>query len=394
MSARPDGITEAMVRDALVHLYDSSHLQGHVLLRYLPAHQMPDPLARAQHLRRIIIQAIGRLEPPAGVAPRSKEWRPYGVLAYRYVDGMSVEQIQRDLAISPRQFYRDVGAGVSLLALALQGQAEPPTESQQDDLADSLQSVGLHLESADLAELCRQAVGLLSGLASSLGKSVRLSLPSGPVMMAADEALSRQALAMALSYALRLAVADVSLEVVSGPQTAAAFVRFEWHGPSPEFGGEPTLELLRRLLEQQAGSVVMASGVGQGELLLGLHWPQAQRLPVLVVDDNPGVIRLFARYLFGHGYGVIGAESGREAVDMAVTHQVALVILDVMMRQVDGWSVLQRLKSDPRTAHVPVLICSVLKEPQLALSLGATAVLTKPVSREQLLAAVTRTAAR
>ncbi|MHB0877277.1 MAG: ATP-binding response regulator [Anaerolineae bacterium] len=394
MSGGHSAITEGMVRDALAHLYDSSHLQQHPLLRHLAVHQMPDPLARAQHLRKAIIQAIGRLEPPPEVVPRSKEWRPYGVLVYRYLDGMSGEQIQRELAISARQLYRDIGAGVSLLTLALQGQAEPTTDAGRDDLADSLQSVGLHLETLDLGVLCQQAVALLSGLAATLGRGIRLDPPRAPVLVSADVELSRQALVMALSYALRVTSGDVRLEVVSGAGTEAAFLLFEQDGGAPATAEEPTLELLRRLLEQQAGTVMTAAGGSKRKSVLGLRWPRLERLSVLVVDDNSGVIRLFTRYLSSHGYRVVGTESGSEAVQLAAAHRVGLVVLDVMMRQVDGWSVLQQLRAEPATCHIPILICSVLKEPQLALSLGATDVLTKPVSREQLLTAVARVAVK
>jgi len=59
-----------------------------------------------------------------------------------------------------------------------------------------------------------------------------------------------------------------------------------------------------------------------------------------------------------------------------------------MMRDTDGWTVLQRLKAEPRTQDIPVLVCSVIDEPELARTLGAAGLLKKPVSREQLLDAV------
>ena len=73
---------------------------------------------------------------------------------------------------------------------------------------------------------------------------------------------------------------------------------------------------------------------------------------------------------------------------LARAHDVRLVVLDVMMRDTDGWTVLQRLKAEPRTQDIPVLVCSVIDEPELARTLGAAGLLKKPVSREQLLDAV------
>jgi CheY-like chemotaxis protein len=57
---------------------------------------------------------------------------------------------------------------------------------------------------------------------------------------------------------------------------------------------------------------------------------------------------------------------------------------------VDGWQVLRGLAGNPATAHIPVIICSVLKEPELAFSLGAKAYLKKPVDRLELIATLAR----
>lgn len=56
----------------------------------------------------------------------------------------------------------------------------------------------------------------------------------------------------------------------------------------------------------------------------------------------------------------------------------------------DGWEALQALKTHPATRHIPILVCSVLDEPELTLSLGAEEHLTKPISQERLLAALER----
>ena len=62
-----------------------------------------------------------------------------------------------------------------------------------------------------------------------------------------------------------------------------------------------------------------------------------------------------------------------------------LVLLDVLMPKRDGWHVLQYLKTLPETRQVPVIVCSVLSQPRLALALGASEVLIKPIDRETLL---------
>ena len=68
----------------------------------------------------------------------------------------------------------------------------------------------------------------------------------------------------------------------------------------------------------------------------------------------------------------------------------AAIALDVMMAGQDGWETLQQLKNHPQTQAIPVLICSVLREPELARFLGAAALLPKPVTRPELLGALAR----
>ena len=63
----------------------------------------------------------------------------------------------------------------------------------------------------------------------------------------------------------------------------------------------------------------------------------------------------------------------------------AAITLDIMMPNQDGWEILQALKSDPATRSIPVIICSVLEDPELAHSLGAAAYLQKPISQAALL---------
>ena len=375
------------MRDLLTHLYDNTYLHQHPLLPLLTKRHMSDPMARAQHLRSLVIEAINSLRPPTSVPPRSKEWRPYGILVYRYLDGMSDEQIQRDLAISQRQLFRDLKAGIASLTSVLQAQAAAAPEMEDDALAASLMRVGLRLERLDLGLLCQQVLPLVQGLSKSLGKAVHAEEIAHPATVVADAALSRQALISALSHSLRHARGDVALSLADGAHTEALVMRF---AVAPAAALAPTaneqepeaLAVSRQLLEQQGGFLQVG---GDGECLICLHWRRFEEPRILIVEDDPGMLRLFSRCLNGHGYRVIGLTDGREAVRLAGENQVRLVVLDVMMRDIDGWAVLQRLKAEPMTRSIPILVCSVINEPELAITLGATALLKKPVSCEQLL---------
>jgi CheY-like chemotaxis protein len=119
-----------------------------------------------------------------------------------------------------------------------------------------------------------------------------------------------------------------------------------------------------------------------------LIWPVTSPRILLIVDDNAKIIELFRRYLDGQDWVVKGATSGAEAWQKIAESTPAVIMLDVMMPAEDGWEVLVKFKKDPRTSAIPVVICSVVQEPQLASSLGAAGYLPKPVSQMELLTAL------
>ena len=82
------------------------------------------------------------------------------------------------------------------------------------------------------------------------------------------------------------------------------------------------------------------------------------------------------------------ATSAEKAFQAIEQEPPEVIILDIMMRDVDGWQLLQRLRTDTRLPDVPIIVCSVLKEPKVALALGAQYYLKKPVSQQQMLAAL------
>lgn len=102
---------------------------------------------------------------------------------------------------------------------------------------------------------------------------------------------------------------------------------------------------------------------------------------ILVVDDEPDVLLLCRVNLEYQGYEIIEAQDGLEALEAASEHVPDLILLDVMMSGMDGWQVLNRLKSDPATADIPVIMLTakVTERDQITgLSAGAIDYVTKP----------------
>ncbi len=112
---------------------------------------------------------------------------------------------------------------------------------------------------------------------------------------------------------------------------------------------------------------------------------------VLVVDDIPTNVKLLEARLTAEYYDVLCAYSGQEALDICATSQVDIILLDVMMPGMDGFETCRRLKANPATHHIPVVMVTALDQPSdriTGLEAGADEFLTKPPDDMQLLARV------
>ena len=102
---------------------------------------------------------------------------------------------------------------------------------------------------------------------------------------------------------------------------------------------------------------------------------------ILVVDDDPAVRKLLEGYLADHGFRVLSAESGAGMTQKLAKHSVDLVILDLMMPNIDGFKVCQKIKSTRQTRHIKILVLTGYASPeniQKALECGADLCMAKP----------------
>lgn len=109
---------------------------------------------------------------------------------------------------------------------------------------------------------------------------------------------------------------------------------------------------------------------------------------IMVVDDEESVRMVVSFTLEKAGYRVIDADSGDEALNSVVDNPPDLILLDLMMPNIDGWEVLQLLKSNPKTEGIPVCLLTAkgdIRNKMYALQQGAADYITKPFKREELL---------
>jgi CheY-like chemotaxis protein len=119
-----------------------------------------------------------------------------------------------------------------------------------------------------------------------------------------------------------------------------------------------------------------------------------ERRTVLLIDDDPNALDLLSRVLQAAGFRVVSTTDGERALELARTLLPSAITLDVIMPGMDGWTVLQALKTDPATRDIPVIMVSMTDERDHGYALGATEFLTKPIEREQLVSLLDRYGAR
>ncbi|AHX12070.1 histidine kinase [Dyella jiangningensis] len=195
---------------------------------------------------------------------------------------------------------------------------------------------------------------------------------------------------------------------------------------SRQYGGTGLgLTISKRIAELLGGDIVLESNIGHGStftILLPLQGPSASDvapgstpapapavprpamtaalLPesveddrasiaegdtvILIVEDDPVFARILADMVRRKGYRVLVAMDGESGLQLAARHVPTGILLDVMLPGMDGWTVIERLKENPATRHVPVHFISAVDEASRGRDLGAVGFLTKPVSREAI----------
>jgi len=117
---------------------------------------------------------------------------------------------------------------------------------------------------------------------------------------------------------------------------------------------------------------------------------EAEEPLILVVDDDATVRGLVERHLERAGFAVVTARGGQEGLRLVRELRPAAVTLDIMMPDLDGWTVLAAIKGDPALASIPVVLMSIVEEKNRGYALGAADYLVKPVESDRLVTAVDR----
>jgi len=292
----------------------------------------------------------------------------------------------------------------------------------------------LYLETFDVAAMIADVTGTVAPLVDKKDNALEVDVAPDAGSMRADLTKVRQTLFNLLSNAAKFTErGTISLSVARAAMDGRDWLTFRVsdsgigltteqigklfqpftqadESTTRKFGGTGLgLTITRRLCQLMGGDIAVESTPGQGSTFT-ITLPAdveaqaaardqdqddaptavetASRNLVLVVDDDPIVHDLMTRYLGKEGFRTVAASNGEQALRLARELRPIAITLDAMMPRMDGWAVLEALKSDSRTADIPVIMLSMVDDKNLGYALGASAYLTKPVDRERLAAAL------
>jgi CheY-like chemotaxis protein len=389
---------EHLFKDVLNNLYSPAHLETHPLAELLLGAE-PQHASRSLALRELVIEEIESLRPREAVSFARPEWLPYRIMAARYVEGQTVDEICSQIGLGRTTFYRYHGEALEALAnrvwqRMLRAQAatdrrEAPTPSPANlATAEAVRLTTLApREWVQPTPLLQETIALIANLAQQLGVRLEPMLDALPAVYV-NPAMLRQGLISLLTVALKHAANNI-LSIRSVSEAGSCTLVLERLGPTLD---ESTLQSSERLAMASAvfaaygGALTVQHKLGEHALHLSL--PCQRPRTALVIDDNEEAVTLYRRYLRNANYVVHAVERQEDPLDAVARLTPDVILLDLLMPGRDGWRLLQQLAGPSSQSAVPVIICSVLRQPELALSLGAAAVLQKPISQEHLLAAL------
>ncbi len=301
----------------------------------------------------------------------------------------------------------------------------------------------LVFEPVSIHDIVRGVASVMHGIAARRQIRIELTVEPGLPLIVADPPRIKQVLYNLLSNAVKFSrdAEEVRVRVrgaspaESGLPSAGLFIEVidrgigirsddqelifdEFRqvdgGSTRNMGGTGLgLALVKRFVEMHGGRVEVESEPGRGSLFrvvlpldgsaatdrreterpISFNFTRAQAREaflepgrtVLVAEDDDVFFRALEGDLEAAGYRVVRAANGDDVLDLALVETPIAISLDLVLPGRDGWEVLKELKSDPRTAGIPVIIVSLIENHELGFALGADDYFLKPLDRERFL---------
>jgi len=348
-------------------------------------------------LRKVLLEAIQQLMPGANVPLRSKEWRGYAVMQGRYVDQMSMRELASTVGISGRQLRRELQHGLEAVAdiVARRLNRQPVSETtesaerstDQGPVSTEIGDLVATTRPVDICAEVRDLALIVAPLAQDMGVTLQTAEAPENAIVRANRVVLRQLLLGLYSGAIqnhRNGIISPRIYHLDNQH-----IVFELACSSGKGTAGPALsKIIPPELLQALQGAFECQDLPPRERIFRITLPPIPTHSILLIDDNRGFHQLFSRYLGGLSYRLISAYDASSGLNMARTERPAVIFLDIMMPDQDGWELLGQLQGQEATRGIPLVICSVLEQEALAKSWAIAAYVRKPVTRSALLMAL------
>ncbi|MCL4297569.1 MAG: response regulator [Anaerolineae bacterium] len=389
---------EQALRHVLVHFRDPAYHPPEFLwsiLGYRPQYGV-------EAIQNAITQTIESLKPAtASTASSLRNLRFYELLTCRYIQELTQEETADRLGITPRHVRREQQQAIHALATLFWEKRPHPVPAavkhaldegpEQDAMAWRTQvreELAALQQSApgsvvEVATAIRGVMKIGQALTAQHGVSLQIEPLEPEVIVAMHPSVLRQVLITAIEKLVQsISAGQVTVAVErKGDRVHLLLSGVPAAKPYP-----PNSELIEEILSVHNGSI--EAFLEKDQVGFRIELPSADKIKILVIDDNADLVHFYRRYTAGTRYEIVHLDEGRHALETAAETSPDIIVLDVMLPDIDGWELLTHLKEQPASKSIPIIVCSVIRRAELALSLGASLYLPKPVGQREFIQAL------
>ena len=377
---------ENLVKDALSNMFDYAALETHPLIATGIKPHPEFKGSRSDFLRSVLLDCINSLKPvDIEYDLLSNEWRSFIILSQRYVENISSNELAKILMLGDRQIRRSQKKAIRAVALILWDRQQKNVELNTEEIETN--GFVINREIINLNQVIQSVLDLLKNHFEKEAVFVEFVDPKNNLSVNSDRIILRQILIRIFNLVFQKKnIHQIKIQLEEDHEVVKLlFFIPEYHEEIEKFLSN--LHIQNNMFFQWVNELnlqLMGNNTSTGFNFVVSFANQEKKL-ILVVDDQEPALKMYERYLSRTNYKIYGLSKATKVLNKAIELKPALILLDIMMPKLDGWEILQSLRLNEKTRHIPIVVCSAWGEPELAESLGADYFLRKPIIQKELL---------
>lgn len=344
--------------------------------------------------RSMIISAIEQLKPDKDLPKESDYWEFFEILQSRFILGLTLEQTAERRQISVRNLQRIQKAAITILAQELwnrikQGKGDETDTFQaidwktQSELEIESLLSSTDYEKSNVEEIVKSIFEFKDVLFSLHGVQINIGYLQENLFADIHPSLLKQILISTINQLSKIFTnSQIEIYVLSED----GFVAIYFNGTRETTNFNQEQDILSRIFIPN--NIKASFTEKEGNFSLQIKLKSIGQKVVMVIEDNLDMVHFFRRATVGTPYHIIHVSQPMNIFELVNKEKPDVIVLDVMLPDIDGWKLLTYLHENPLSRPIPKIVCSVVKESDLALALGASVFLSKPIQHKQFISAL------